>query len=117
MIAILMTLTAARADQCAWIPKATAEAAVKYLPPKAEWVSYCEPCGDAKPTPHTVVQSPVIRPTSAPDLWEVVVDSQPIDLAYIYVVRNPSDNKLANLAFLASCPTTDVSKTIPRPAR
>jgi hypothetical protein len=117
MLAILLTLTAARADQCAWIPKATAEAAVRYLQPKAEWASYCEPCGETKPTYKVVAQGPQIRATASPDLWEVVVDGQPVDLAYAFVVRNPGENKLGNLAFLTGCPATDVSKTIPRPRR
>jgi hypothetical protein len=116
MLAILLSFTAAQADQCAWIPKATAEAAVKYLQPQAEWASYCEPCGDSKPTYGKVVEGAQIRTTSAPDLWEVVVDGKAVDLAYVFVLRRPSDNKLGNLAFLTGCPTSGVSKTIARKA-
>jgi hypothetical protein len=115
MIAVLLTLTSARADQCAWVPEATAERAVTYLAPGQPWAAYCEPCGDAKPTLNMVERKAEIRRTSAPDLWEVVIDGQPVDLAYVFVVRRPTDTKLGNLAFLAECETTGVSKTIPRP--
>ncbi|MEQ1502572.1 MAG: hypothetical protein ABMB14_10090 [Myxococcota bacterium] len=115
MSTLMLTMTDASADQCAWIPKATAEAAVKYLDRGATWASYCEPCDDPAPAVHTAGAPAQIRATSAPDLWEVVVDGQPIDLAYVYVVRKPTDTKLGNLAFLVDCPTTGVGKTIPRP--
>src|SRR5687767_12245915 len=109
MIAILMTLTSANADQCAWIPKATAEAAMPFLQPGATWAQLCEPCGETAPVVRKVEAKPVIRPTSDPKLFEVVVDGHPIDLAYVFVVRQESDTKLGNLAFLTECPNTGVS--------
>ena len=115
MIAVLLTLTTANADQCAWIPKATAEAAVTFLERGVTFATYCEPCGDPKPVVATVAEGAKIRTTASPGLWEVVIDGKPVDLAYVFVVRRESDSRLGNLAFLTECPTTGVSKTIARP--
>jgi hypothetical protein len=112
---LLLSAATALADQCAWIPKDTAERAVKYLAPGATWVAYCEPCSDPAAVPHTVTRGATIGPTSAPDLVEVSVDGEPIDLAYVFERAKDGDTVLTNLSKLAKCPSDGVSKTIPPP--
>jgi hypothetical protein len=112
--AVLAT-SEARADQCAWVDKAVAEAAAKYLAPKSDWAQFCEPCGDSKPVYRKVQSAPVVRATSSGGYWELVIDGVAVDLAYVYAVRATEDKKLGNLALLAGCPATGVSKTIPLP--
>lgn len=112
---VMSVSTVARADQCAWVSKATADAALKYLQPHAAYATLCEPCGEKGPTYTAVDKGAVVRATPSEGLYEVVVDGNPVDLAYVYVVRKPEDKKLGNLAFLVDCPTTGVSKTIPLP--
>lgn len=113
----LLVSTEARADQCAWIPKATADAAAKYLQPGSVWASYCEPCGDTKPVYKTVSAAPTVRETSSAGLFEVTVDGQSIDLAYVFVARKQGDTKLGNLAMTVGCPSQGVSKSIALPPK
>ena len=105
----------ARADQCAWVDKAVADAAAKYLTPKTDWAQLCEPCGEKQPVYRKVQSAAVVRATSSGGYYEVVIDGEAVDLAYVFTVRSAEDKKLGNLAALVGCPTTGVSKTIPRP--
>jgi hypothetical protein len=113
---LLSAATEARADQCAWIEPEIAQASVKYLTPGATYALLCEPCGDKAPVAKVVGSAPTVASTSSPPLVEVSVDGQPIDLAYVFVRAKPGDASLTNLAKLAKCPTTGVSKSIPAPA-
>jgi hypothetical protein len=115
MLGWWLAIAAARADQCAAIPQATAGQAVKYLAPGAKWASFCEPCGDRAPEVHTITRSAAIVPTSTPALVQIRIDGQSVDLAYVFVKARPADPVWTNVAKLAKCPTTGVSRTIPSP--
>ena len=110
MIAMLW-MTAAQADQCAAVSKEKAREAVEHVPAGATWASYCEPCGDKAPVLHKSSAGAVARTSSIQGLWEVAIDGKAVDLAYVYVSR-PKDDKLVNLAALAGCETTGVSRAI-----
>ena len=117
MLTLLLTMVGARADQCAWVSQTAADAAVKYLQPGVIWASFCEPCGDKKPVFGKLAEPATVRPTEAAGMVEVVVDGKPVDLAYVYVLKSLTDPTLANLASLATCETTGVSPTVPKPAK
>lgn len=112
MVVALVAMTA-WADQCAWISKANAEAAVERLTPGSEWLAYCEPCGDKKP-----VLGHVGRATAGPaddhHFFQVDVDGAEVDLAYTYV-HAPGDKAFTNLATLVGCPASSVTRRIPWP--
>lgn len=114
MTVLLPLVSAAWADQCAWIDASTAASAVRHLPEGALWVAWCEPCGDPAPVAHVVGQTRT-APTSSPQLVEVSIDGSPIDLAYVFVRATPDATRLTNLAKLAACPASGVSATIPVP--
>ena len=112
MLLTLWLAVPASADQCAWVSKANADAALEHLAPGAEWLSFCEPCGDTKPALKRVG-----RATAAPAggrFFEVSIDGQPVDLAYTFV-HTTGDTGFTNLAKLVDCPATGVSRRIAWP--
>ncbi|MEQ1564694.1 MAG: hypothetical protein ABMA64_03565 [Myxococcota bacterium] len=104
----------AQADQCAWITKAQADAAVRRLTPGSEWLPWCEPCGDAIPARAKKVGRATASPVDSGGFWEVSIDGAPVDLAYTYV-HDGADKGFTNLALLSDCPATGVTRRTPWP--
>lgn len=94
-------ITPVWADQCAWVGKSQAIAALNYLSIGQTVYSFCELCGEKVPKPVLINKLAV---TSAPDgkLWQVSVNNENIDLAYTYVRYEPKYQ--VNLAILTKCP-------------
>lgn len=114
-ICVVSGLAAPRAfaDQCEWVEPAQATRAVAVLKHGAEYLEYCEPCGDTQPTKVGKVDSAtkrVVDPKGGS--VEVAIDGTPVDLAYIFVKAGKTYD---NLARLAGCPTSGVSKSITYP--
>jgi hypothetical protein len=113
MLLWIAALSVAHADQCSWVTKANADAALEHLAEGSEWLSYCEPCGDAAPDHRTVGAA-----TAAPvddRFWQVSVDGKPIDLAYTFVRASADDPFFSNLARLVDCEASMVSRKVTWP--
>lgn len=104
------------ADQCAYVSETQAHDAAHYLPVGGRFVPFCEPCGAKHfPAKHPkVAKSSVVHRLLASetgldqDYWELQVNGDGVDLAYIYVRQ--ANGSFINLAHLAGCPTTGVKR-------
>jgi hypothetical protein len=105
----------ARADQCAYISKEQALAAVSRLQVGQTIYQFCEPCGDRVPS-QISIQDLSASTTGSQDFWEVKVNDASIDLAYIFV-NSENANRKVNLAAAVGCPARDVSIVLPEKAR
>lgn len=99
------------ADQCAYITKQQAIAAVSRLELGQTIYKLCEPCGEKVP------QAVKINSVSAgtvgyENFWGVQVNEQNIDLAYTYIDTTSNKDRKVNLATLARCPASNVSRFI-----
>jgi hypothetical protein len=113
MLLWIAAMSVAHADQCSWVSRANAEAAVEHLKPGADWLAFCEPCGDTTPDKHTVGEA-----TAAPvndRFWQVSIDGQPVDLAYTYVKESAGAAFYTNLAKLVDCQASMVSRRVTWP--
>ncbi len=95
------------ADQCSYITKEQALNAVSRLNLKDTIYLLCEPCGEKIPR-STVIKSLSATTVNYQDYWQVKVNDQGIDLAYVFV-NSSIDNSLINLAALSNCPARSVS--------
>jgi hypothetical protein len=115
LLAILFLVASsaiARADQCAWIDRATAERAAELLHRGSKFVEWCEPCGEARPaqTEPQVVREVRVGQAEDPKYWQLTLNAKPIDLAYVFVLT--AGDTYVNLASLASCPAEGVSREL-----
>ncbi|AFY88332.1 MAG: hypothetical protein CLLPBCKN_001244 [Chroococcidiopsis cubana SAG 39.79] len=109
--------TEAWADQCAYVSKEQALAAVSRLQVGQTIYQLCEPCGDRIPN-QIAIQDLAAATTGSQDYWEVRVNGANVDLAYIFV-DNEAANQKINLAVAVGCPARDVSVVLPekKPSR
>lgn len=95
--------TAAFADQYAWNDHDVAMKGAAMLAKGRRFIQYCEPCkgGHREPaveiTTKTVVRKASTR-YAKDTYYEVVVNGEAVDLAYIFVELEPGSNKFANVA-------------------
>ena len=109
LLAILCLLfaTAAFADQAAWIAKDAAQEAAAIIKKQAVVIEYCEPCGNAK---RKEIPVKTVEVKKADDTyWEVLLNDEEIDLAYIYI---KDGNLWVNLAMQIGLPVEDVSEAL-----
>lgn len=106
MLILVLSLISgiAFADQCSYISNRQAKKAVRALIGAQYIHTFCEPCGDTK-AQIVLADSVSLRKTGIEKTWEVLINQQGIDLAYIYVDG-------LNLAKVVSCPTEGVSPTL-----
>jgi hypothetical protein len=108
---LLIPTVAARADQCALVPKQQALDAISRLDPGQVIYQLCELCGEKQPR-LIVVKTVSLSSHPQTNLWRVKINNNDIDLAYTYVEssitkvdrqqrRLPS---WINLSLLANCP-------------
>ncbi len=71
------------ADQAAYITKAEADRAVALLKTQKQIKHFCAPCDD-KTIRLEDIQTVVAAPTGYQNTWEVKVNGEGIDLAYVY---------------------------------
>jgi hypothetical protein len=111
LLSVVCTLfgTDAYGDQCAWNSEATAQRAVGALAVAGSIIKFCEPCGDKAPQPTVKIQSVAVTQSKA-KAWEVTINGESVDLAYIFVptVEGP----VKNLGLLVGCPAKDVSREL-----
>lgn len=99
------------ADQCAYVDKQQALAAVSRLNPGQMVYEYCQPCGDRRPKP-LPIEALSASTTGYEDYWEVKINNSGIDLAYTFVDAGINNQKV-NLAAVVGCPAVDVSTILP----
>jgi hypothetical protein len=113
-VAILYN-SVAYADQCAYVTKEQAASFAKLVTIGETLYHLCEPCGDSTETnseKKIEVTSVGYRAAGYMDYYEVVINGQAVDLAYIYkeTARLDKKNKvLVNAALLVACQTSGVT--------
>lgn len=106
-LVIAIIAVAAYADQAAFITQAQAEKAAAFLTGKMQIRHYCAPCDD-KDDRVEDIKNVVAEPAGYQDYWEVKVNGEGIDLAYVYFQTN--DGKWKNLAKELDIKVSDVPK-------
>lgn len=108
-ISCLLAAGTARADQCAWLDDEQATTAQVILQEHPNVLEYCEPCGDEKPgEPFPVKTVHIAIPK--PGYKTIVINSEEVDLAYLYIEISPTQYE--NLALQVGCPAEDVSQSV-----
>lgn len=109
-LAIAIPVTAL-ADQYAWNDRDVAVKGAAVLKQGLRVIHYCEPCkGGHRDKPVTIAtKTKVRRAHSTEPYYEVVVDGQAVDLAYVFVERTPGSNTFDNVATVLGLGTYKVS--------
>lgn len=106
-IALAVLVIAAYADQAAYITKAQAEKAAAFLKDKKQIRHYCAPCDDKGDRVEDVA-SVEAAPAGYEQFWEVRVNGEGVDLAYVYF--ETKEGKWKNLAKELDIKVKDVPK-------
>jgi hypothetical protein len=130
LVLALSNAAPAYADQCAVIPKAQADKAVWVLNTgSTDFLQYCEPCNDPKPTAASVKnvrldankpagKNRAVEAKAVKGGYTVFVNDAPIDVAYAYYHMNQGQDDLGvytvyrNIAKLVGCSTKGVTENI-----
>lgn len=86
-VAALMILalpTILLADIAAWVSKTDAEASAAFVKKQKEIKNFCAPCDDKTATSEAVKDVKAAPVKGEKDYWEVTVNGEAKDLAYIY---------------------------------
>jgi len=114
LVAILAiaTVISVFADQAAYISKAQAEKAAAFLKDKKQIRHYCSPCDDKGDRVEDIgnVEAATVKDSSE-GWWEVKVNGEGIDLAYIYF--RTKNGKWKNLAKELDIKVERVPKYLP----
>ena len=102
----------ALADQCSYITKEQAVTAVSRLDLNDIIYLLCEPCGETTPK-LTIIKSLSAETVNYEEYWQVKVNNQGIDLAYVFIDAG-IENNLVNLAAISDCPARSVSLVLPK---
>jgi hypothetical protein len=113
LFAIILTLFAitALADQAAYITKEQAQKAAAFLKNKKQIRHYCAPCDDKGDKVEDISTVEAVAVESSKPYWEVKVNGEGIDLAYVYF--QDKKGKWKNLAKEMKVKVDDVPKTLP----
>lgn len=110
LVLSLMLSLSAFADQAAYVTKAQAEKAAAFLKEQKQIRHYCAPCDDKGDKTEDVTDVSA-APAGYQDFWEVKVNGEGIDLAYVYF--QTKDGKWKNLAKELDVKVKDVPKYLP----
>lgn len=99
------------ADQAAYVTKKEADKAAAFLKDKTEIRHYCAPCDDKGDKTEAVSKVEAVMVDAAKGYWEVRVNGEGIDLAYVYF--KTKDGKWKNLAKEVGVKVNDVPKFLP----
>lgn len=103
----LMSSVAVFADQAAYISKEQAEKTADFLKDKTQIKHFCAPCDDQSVSPEYIATVEAV-PTDSEDYWEVKINGEGIDLAYIYF--QTENGRWKNLAKEMNVEVDDVPK-------
>ena len=106
-IALTIFAVAAYADQAAYITKVQAEKAATFLKDKKQVRHYCAPCDDKGDRVEDISTVEAV-PAGYQQYWEVKVNGEGVDLAYVYF--QDEDGKWKNLAKELNVKVKDVPK-------
>ena len=106
-IAIALSAVAAYADQAAYITQAQAEKAAGFLKDKKQIRHYCAPCDDKGDRVEDISTVEAV-PAGYQQYWEVKVNGEGVDLAYVYF--QDKYGKWKNLAKELNVKVKDVPK-------
>lgn len=109
ILILTFTLTAF-ADQAAYITKSEATRAVALLKGKTQIKHHCALCDDKSITTEEI-ETVEAAATGYEDTWEVKVNGEGIDLAYVYYLEK--DNKWKNVAMELKIKVEGVPKYLP----
>ncbi|MEM8674301.1 MAG: hypothetical protein AAGF83_10575 [Cyanobacteria bacterium P01_G01_bin.67] len=101
------------ADQCAYISKQQALNAISRLDVEQFVYLLCEPCGEKVPQV-AKIQNLAMEKVDYQDYWQVKINNQGIDLAYVFIDSGIEGN-LVNLAAISDCQASRVSTMITPP--
>ncbi len=104
---LAISVLAVYADQAAYITQAQAEKAAAFLTGKMQIRHYCAPCDD-KGDRVEDIKTVVAAPAGYQEFWEVKVNGEGIDLAYVYF--QTEEGKWKNLAKELDIKVKDVPK-------
>lgn len=113
IVTILLLLAlplVALADQAAWITKEQAKKTVVLLKNKKQIKHYCAPCED-KTVRTEDVETVAAEHASDENYWEVKINGEAVDLAYLYF--QTKDGKWKNVAKELDIDVEDVPKFLP----
>ena len=108
--AIVLLSIAVYADQAAYITQAQAEKAAAFLKDKKQIRHYCAPCDDKGDRVEEISTVEAV-PAGYQQYWEVKVNGEGVDLAYVYFLNK--DGKWKNLAKELDIKVKDVPKKLP----
>lgn len=106
VLSLMMSLSAL-ADQAAYVTKAQAEKAAAFLKDKKQIRHFCAPC-DEKGDKTEDVAEVSAAPADYENYWEVKVNGEGVDLAYVYF--KTKDGKWKNVAKELDIKVKDVPK-------
>ena len=102
---VLASSSSVYADQCFAVNPDVADWAAKALK-GATIVTKCEPCGDKRPSPPSVVKKVESAPFNG-NQRTLIVNGSKTDVAYVYVQTGPAT--WTNVGLLAGCPAQRVA--------
>ncbi|MCC6142991.1 MAG: DUF3298 and DUF4163 domain-containing protein [Candidatus Hydrogenedentes bacterium] len=108
LLAAMLAVFTAAADQFAYVTQAQAHKAAAVLSEVAEVQHFCAPCGDEAPRSESV-DNVEVKPAGYEDYYEVLVNGQGVDLAYVYI---KTDEGWVNLALEQGLEASDVPRVI-----
>lgn len=95
---VIFYYTSARADVCLLTDQKTAEDAISILSNENEIFEYCSTCEDAVSKQLKI--SDINIHSEDGSIYEVYINSEPVDIGHIYIRKN---NRYYNLAIMADC--------------
>lgn len=110
IVLIIVAAMSAYADQAAWVSRAEAARALEILARSEMIKHYCEPCGD-KQIVDERINSIGLFPIQGANYWEIQINGNGVDLAYIYFEEKPG--KWRNVAMKAKINVERVPKKLP----
>jgi len=109
--AALLLPAPARADQLEWLTPAQAEQAQVVVAGVGVIRHFCKPCGDESSRPEHVDTAEIMAIEDGDGHWNLLVNGEPVDLAYVYV---PVDGAWRNLGALLKLEPSDVPAKLDR---
>lgn len=110
LLLLIGLVGSASADQAAYISKDQAEQAVAVLTTQSTWRQFCEPCGDTMFEQDSVYTVQAVF-TNYESFYEVAINEQPVDLAYVYTYDKTSE-QWVNLAIQLGIAVEGVSAVL-----
>lgn len=114
LVILTVSTISVLADQAAYITQKQAEKAAAFLKDKKEIRHYCAPCDDKGDKVEAVDTIDATLVDASKGYWEVKVNGEGIDLAYVYF--RTKNGKWKNLAKEMGIKVSDVPKYLPNVA-